>query len=302
MKSLLGKKQFVLKIFFLFMAVNLSAQIKNDPAQFLPIEINGWKAEQSDRLFDNETLYDYIDGSAEMFLSFGYSKVFNRFYSRVNQPDIIVDIFYMNSSYDAFGVFTHSVGKIENEFGQQSQQTEGAIIFWKSNYYVSILCHPETPESKETISKLAGTIDNSIIETGPLPEVISYIPKENLVEESVRYFRHYNWINSHTFISNDNILNVEQNTHGILARYLNENETAVFLLIMYSDETSALSALNKFVESYNEKVIPNQIQQSKNNLWFGIKRIKNFVAAIFESSSKEFSIKILDNAQAVINK
>jgi hypothetical protein len=282
--------------------MNLIAQTNFDPARSLPDELNGWNIEQSDRLFDNETLFDYIDGSAEMFLSFGFSKVFNRIYSRDNQPDIIVDIFFMNLSYDAYGVFTHSVGKLEHEFGQQSQRTEGAIIFWKSNYYVSILCHPETPESRKTISKLAGLIDESINETGPLPEVINYIPKENLIEESVRYFRHYNWLNSHTFISNYNILNIEQNTHGVLARYNTESDSAIFLLIMYPDESAAGSALNKFIDSYPEKLIPDQIEQTKNKLWMGVNRINNFVIGIFDSSSKEFARIILDRAVAVINK
>ncbi|MEW6509221.1 MAG: DUF6599 family protein [Bacteroidota bacterium] len=282
--------------------MNLIAQTNFDPARSLPNEINGWNNEQSDRLFDNETLFDYIDGSAEMFLSFGFSKVFNRIYSRDNQPDIIVDIFFMNSSYDAYGVFTHSVGKLEHEFGQQSQRSEGAIIFWKSNYYVSILCHPETPESRNTISKLAGLIDESIKETGPLPEVINYISKENLIEESVRYFRHYNWLNSHTFISNYNILNIEQNTHGILARYNTESDSVIFLLIMYPDESDAGLALNKFIDSYTEKLIPGQIKQTKNSLWLGVNRINNFVIGIFDSSSKELASIILDRAIAVINK
>lgn len=289
-------------ISLLLTVVNLSAQIKTDPSKNLPDNINGWSVIEADRHFDNETLYDYIDGSAEMFLSFGFSKVFNRIYSRSNQPDIIVDIFYMNSSYDAYGVFTHSVGKIEREFGQQSQRTEGAIIFWKNDYYVSILCHPETPESKEALSKLAGLIDKSINENGPLPEIINYIPEENLVEESVRYFRHYNWINSHTFISNDNILNIDNNTHGILAQYKEKNENAIFLLIMYPSNTLAESALKKFTENYKPEIIPEQTSKHANGLWFGIKRIKNFITGVFDSSSGEFADSILNSAESIINK
>jgi hypothetical protein len=289
-------------ISLLFIVVNISAQIKPDPSKNLPDNINGWSINEADRHFDNETLYDYIDGSAEMFLSFGFSKVFNRIYSRANQPDIIVDIFYMNSSYDAFGVFTHSVGKLEHEFGQQSQKTDGAIIFWKSNYYVSILCHPETPESKEAISKLAGAVDKSINEAGHLPEIIKYLPKENLVEESVRYFRHYNWQNSHTFISNDNIFNIDQNTHGILARYKEKNENAIFLIIMYPNNILAESALKNFTDNYKPEIIPEQTIKLKNGLWFRIQNKNNFIVGIFDSSSKEFADNILYRAESIINK
>lgn len=301
MVPVLPRNQIITTLLFLSIAVTLSAQIKNDPAHSLPEEINGWIIEQGDRLFDNETLYDYIDGSAEMFLSFGFSKVFNRIYSRNNQPEILVDIFYMNSSYDAYGVFTHSMGGLESEFGQQSQRTEGAIIFWKSNYYVSILCHPETEESKQTIFKLARIIDKSITETGDFPPVLKYLPRENLVNESIRYFRHHNWVNSHIFISNDNILNIDQNTHGLLARYNDNANNAILLLIMYPDSSLSESALQSFIRKYETELIPNQLKQ-RNNLWFGIERKQNFIFGIFNGSSKSAAEDIFDQVKAFINK
>lgn len=295
------RELFTLTFILTFFQLNIMSQTMNDFANTLPGKINDWEIIESDRFFDNKTLYDYIDGSAEMFLSFGFSKVFNRIYSRDNQPNIIIDIFYMNSSYDAFGVFTHSVGKFEHEFGQQSQRSEGAIIFWKSNYYVSILCHPETDESKEAILKLAGLIDKSTNETGSLPGVLNYLPKENLLSESIRYFRHYNWLNSHTFISNDNILNIDQNTHGLLARYNDSYDSVIFLLIMYPDSSLAELALQKFIRSYETELVPYQLKQ-KSNMWIGVERNQNFILGVFSSSSKEFAEDIIDLARAIINK
>jgi len=292
---------FIVIIINLF-GLTVMAQSLKDLESSLPLEINGWKQVEEDRLFDNESLYDYIDGSAEMFLSFGFSNVFNRIYSRDNQPDIIVDIFHMNSSYDAYGVFSHSVGKIENELGQQSQRTEGAIIFWKNNYYISILCHPETDESKQTIYELAKIIDKSIIETGSLPPVLKYFPKENLISESIRYFRHYNWLNSHKFISNDNILNIEQNTHGLLARYTHDNDNAILLIVLYPDNVSAEKALNKFVYNYDEKLLPNEFVKTGNGLWANIKRTENFIIGIFDSTNKEFAEKILVDTKTLIKR
>jgi hypothetical protein len=288
-------------IILTFFQMNIVSQTKKDFWEALPDKINGWEVIESDRFFDNESLYDYIDGSAEMFLSFGFSKVFNRIYSRINQPDILVDIFYMNSSYDAYGVFTHSADKLKNEFGQQSQRTEGAIIFWKSNYYVSILCHPETGESKEAIFELAKIIDKLIDETGDLPPVLKYLPQRNLVSESIRYFRHYNWINSHTFISNDNILNIDQQTHGLLCRYNNNNDNTIFLLIMYPDSFLAEAALQKFITSYEIQLVPGQPVQ-RNNLWFGVERKHNFILGVFNGSSKGFAEDIFDQAKEIINK
>lgn len=297
-----SKKIFIAFFVITFFRINIMAQSLNKLASILPHEINGWSIVETDRLFDNETLYDYIDGSAEMFLSFGFSNVFNRIYSRPNQPDIIIDLFDMNSSFDAYGVFSHSVGKVEYEFGQQSQRTEGAIIFWKNNYYVSILCHPETNQSKQAIYDLAKIIDKSITETGELPPVLKFLPQENLVNESIRYFRHYNWLNSHTFISNDNILNIDQNTHGLFARYVQGNDNTIFLLIMYPDNSLAEIALNKFIKNYRERIAVDQIAKNENGLWIGIKRIENFILGIFDSTKKDFAEKVLSDAETIIRK
>ena len=78
--------------FFFNFVMLINAQIVNDPSKALPENIDGWKI-LTDRTYNNETLYNYIDDGAELFLSFGFSKVFNRIYSKTNQPDIMVDIF-----------------------------------------------------------------------------------------------------------------------------------------------------------------------------------------------------------------
>lgn len=291
--------KYIIGILSLILAVNLYAQTKSDPAGSIPSGIMGWKAEENDRRFDNETLYDYIDGSAEMFLSFGFTHVFNRIYSRINQPDIILDIFYMNSSFDAYGVFTHSVGKSGKEFGQQSQCAEGAIIFWKANFYVSILSHPETPKSKEAIYRLAGIIDEAIADNGDFPPVLDFLPQEDLLKESIRYFRHYNWINSHTFISNDNILNIDQNTHGLLAQYKRGDENAIFLIIMYPETGEAVNALNKFISGYNQSLTPGETKELKVGSWTGVKTVNGFLIGVFNSSSKNYAEDLIQRAETI---
>ena len=163
---------------FIFLTMNSHA--KNDPYVSLPDSIDGWTKLSDDRIFNEENLYDYIDGGAELYLSFGFSKVFNRIYSNTSGQEILVDIFYMNNSQDAFGVFSFTVGEVSTDYGQQSQIAPGAIVFWKDKYYVSLFSNPETEESTRLMKKLAQLIDDSIIEEGKLPAILDYLPKTNL--------------------------------------------------------------------------------------------------------------------------
>ncbi len=279
----------------------MNGQVLDNPAKALPENIDGWKI-FTDRTYNNETLYNYIDGGAELFLSFGFTKVFNRIYSRDNQPDIMVDIFYMNTSYDAFGVFSFSSGKIENNFGQQSQESRGAIIFWKNNFYVSIISNIETEESKKAVIKIAKLIEESIAETGPLPAIIEYLPAELLDKESIRYFRHYVWLNAHYFISNENILNIDQNTQAVLSLYNEKNNKPVLLVIKYSTGREAAGAKEKFIKNYNLKLKNNDVLKDSKNKWIGIELVNNFFIGVFNSASKESVYKLLSSTKAIIIK
>ncbi len=279
----------------------IDAQIVNDPSKALPENIDGWKI-LTERSYNNETLYDYIDGGAELFLSFGFSKVFNRIYSKENQPDIMVDIFYMNTSYDAFGVFSFSSGKIENNFGQQSQEPHGAIIFWKNNFYISIISSIETEESKKAITQIAKLIDASIAETGPFPEIIKFLPTESLDKESIRYFRHYVWLNSHMFLSNENIFNINQNTQAVLALYNEKKNKPVLLVIKYPNNNDAVEAKEKFIKEYNPKLKSSFVIKTKNSKWIGLELVNKFLIGVFNGTSKESVNNLLNSTKVIINK
>ena len=71
-----------------------------------PLEADGWKWDRKVASFKGESLYDYIDGAAEVYLAYNYRRVSVRRYVKPNQPDIIADVYQMGSSEDAFGVFS----------------------------------------------------------------------------------------------------------------------------------------------------------------------------------------------------
>jgi len=201
----------------------------------LPDELLGWRTVPDERVvYDRESLYDYIDGGAELYLSYGFHHLASCKYVQLDEPDIVVDLFDMGTSQNAFGVFSQSREVIEDAFGQGSQYTEGLLLFWKGRYYVSILASPETGRSKDAVFELARTIASAIPDEGPLPDVLARLPREGLVEESVRYFRHYIWLNSHYYVADENILHIEDTTHAVLAKYRRDGDRGTEAEICWS--------------------------------------------------------------------
>jgi len=73
----------------------------------LPAEIDGWKLADDPAAYDKTTLYEYIDGGAELFIAYGFKTLYSFRYTSVEDEEIVIDVFDMGNSYDAYGVFKH---------------------------------------------------------------------------------------------------------------------------------------------------------------------------------------------------
>lgn len=264
----------------------------------LPEELLGWLSKSADRVvYTGDTLYDYIDGGAELYLSYGFRRLVSARYVRLGEPDIVVDLFDMGSSQNAFGVFSQSREVVESEFGQGSQYTEGLLLFWKGPYYVSVLSSPETKLSKQAVFELARKIEKALPEEGPLPDVLSLLPRENLIEESIRYFRHYIWLNSHYYVADENILHIDETTAAVLAKYRSSEarrgERQILLVVQYLDEAKASAAYEEFLGHYMPERSDDAAVQIEDGTWTACRSEGDVVAVVFNGQSKESALRLV---------
>jgi hypothetical protein len=277
----------IIIFYFIIAGTNIMA----DMSDFLPASINGWLKKEIQK-YNTETLYEYINGGAELYISYGFKNMVSCRYQRENEPDVLIDIFDMQNSHNAFGLFTHFRELIDTTYGQGSQYTFGNLLFWKANYFISILASPETENSKIMIDSLAQYIDHKIKNSGPIPEIINLIPKENLIKESLRYFRHYIWLNSFYYISDKNILNIDQNTKAVLAKYQLNEKQSIFLLVQYESEKNANDAIEKFINEYLPEFKSNPVLEVEDGSWVGYKLQGKIIRIVFNAAT-EAEVKIL---------
>ncbi len=267
-------------------------------SDLLPIEVNGWSSRLDDSFYDSESLFDYINGGAELYISYSFRNMLSRIYEKDSFPSITVDIFDMKESKNAFGVFSKTRETMDTTFGQGCQIYDEAVIFWKDKYYVSIISFDDNDDIKTAILSLAKNIENNILHNGKLPEVINFLPKKFLIEESVMYFHHHIWQNSYYFIAQDNILKIDETTKAVLAKYGNTDERFFILLIEYMNNKNALSAYSNFAELFfnDEKKNILQIEDGK---WIGCETKNNYLICILNSLTKdvvESNLRIISEA------
>lgn len=258
---------------------------------FLPEQAGIWKPTGKDRFYQPGNLFDYINGGAELYLSYGFREVISRRYEAENQPAIVVEIFDMQEARNAYGIYSQTREQDDYTYGQGCQVLEGAILFWKGSFYVSVVAEFETPETREVLPLLAGKIDRAIKEKGALPGIVSLLPPEDLVEGSVLYFRHYVWANAYYYTGDGNIFGIEDDTEAVWARYGPRGARYYLLLMEFPSVTRAGQAFRNYWEERSGE--PQPLLEEENGKWNVSRQEGRRVAFVFNAAGRKPAIQLI---------
>lgn len=281
-----------IQLFLIFSGQQMNSN-EPDLSQLLPLSVTGWERTDDDRYYDEETLFNYINGGAELYISYGFNNVISRRYNHNDNSQIAVEIFDMENSRNAYGVFTHVREEMDESYGQGSQLYEDAILFWKYRYYVSVVSLDGSEEAQLAIQEIAEYINNSISETGELPGVLKIIPEKGLVFESVLYFHHPAWINSLYYISDENILNINNQTECILATYGDKKDRLYLLAIEYSATEDAKQAFHQFSEAFSEENDSLGLSLMEDGTWIAYINYNRYFIGVFHAASEVLAKNLL---------
>ena len=259
----------------------------------LPQEIHGWEAKGKDALYDRQTIFDYIDGAGEVYRSYNFTLLLARRYSKESQPDIVADLFEMSSSRDAFGVFTHDLEGENAGVGRGSTYKGGLLSFWKDRFFVSLYAEEETEETKKALFILGEKVASAIRSEGEMPDIVDLLPQEDRVEKSVHYFLNHLILNYHFYVSDDNILLLDQETEAALGTYREKNEKSHLLVVRYLEEGRASQAFSSFTDAYMPDAKEVGLVQTEDMRWTAAQVKGKFVIIVFNAPSVPFARDIV---------
>ncbi len=268
----------------------------------LPDSLRGWSAESLILLDDKVSLYDYIDGGAELYISYGFRNAVSRRYIKKGQPEVVVEIFDMGTPANAFGVFSNTRYEEDYSYGQGSQYVEGALFFWKGRYYVSVMTTEETEESTSLVHELGRIISEKITETGSEPALLDLLPSEGLDKSGILYFHHYIWLNSFYFIADEDFLLIGDNTDAVLAKYGPPRNRSYILIIRYDDNETAVKAYNNFLNEYFPEGKHREILQLEDHRWMSVRLEGNILFGVFNGISEEHVKGLMTETELNIRK
>jgi len=206
----------------------------------LPLEAAGWLATADDQFYDTETIFQYIDGQAEVYLAYGMERCLARRYSGPEgEPDIVLDLFELASAEDAYGVFTHDREGDDIDVGQGALLRTGWLSFWKGRWFGSVYAEGESEPAYEAVIAIARGAADTITDEGEAPALVSELPVDGLDERSVRFFHTQEILNSVVYLGFDNVLQFGPETDAVLGRYARPDGSAWLLLVDYPEVETA---------------------------------------------------------------
>lgn len=263
--------------------------------RILPKAMEGYQWDGKDEFYDFNTAFRYMDGAAELYRSYNFKLLLVRRYVKTDHPSILVELFDMGSSEEAFGVFSYQPGEEEVAIGQGSDYGGGLLRFWKGRYFANVYAEKETSGVKKDVLRLGEAIARSM-RAGPKPDLIRFLPQENLSESSVRYFHSHQVLNHHYFFSHENILRLGPKTRAVLATYsMAEGKgKTLLLLVQYRDATQAQNAYHLFLRAYLPEAKTTGMARMENGKWAAAKLHQRYVIGIFEAPTSEEARRLVE--------
>lgn len=250
------------------------------------------------QIYNRKNLYDYMDGGAELYLSYDFQKLLVQRYGN-REREITLEIYEMKTCRDAFGLFSLDQEGELLKMGDRAVYGAGLLKLWKSNFFVRIMDLNGDDELKDVFLGLGEKISFKIDKKGELPELIFRLPEEGLIPNSERFFHKQIVLNNLYFLSTENLLNLSEKTSAVMADYSINEMNLKLLLISYPDSSQAKLVLENFCKKYLRSNPSGKriIQKVEEDKFIGLELEKNYLWITFESKDETKTEKFLQNVK-----
>jgi|SRR5271157_4872494 len=213
---------------------------------------DGWALRDAPEALTKETLFEHIDGQADLFLQYGFETSVFAIYRNVNSSEdkIDVDIYDMGNPLQAFGVFSRfrqeesTVG-----IGLDSYLGDRYALFYKGKYFVVLQAQDS---NASTLKRLAQEIESRISDSSAPPKEIAYFPKSGLKPGSIEYFPE--GLLGHQFLKRGfKAAYVEKDEIKTDAKTMSEGRDFQLFLSIFENSQEAINALRLFRENLSKK-------------------------------------------------
>ncbi|MEW6411947.1 MAG: DUF6599 family protein [Candidatus Zixiibacteriota bacterium] len=161
------------------------------PADYLVAEVDsiGLQRNSEIRTFVGDSLYEYIDGGAELYHAYDFVDVSTADYL-TNGREMVVDIYRFDSEDNAFGLFStlRPDGVATAGTGAASFASPTNVVAVKGVYVLMVIAYEDSDETREAILRTAYYFGNTMLGTTNIPKTFDLFPKTDGVAATEKMY------------------------------------------------------------------------------------------------------------------
>jgi hypothetical protein len=127
------------------------------------------------------SLWEYIDGAADNYYTYGFIILQLNRYQYENNPnvEITVEIYLMKNPLNAFGIYSAEKRGVEQflDISIEGYYVKDSLIFWHGPYYIKLSSYGINEDDGKTLNRIASEISGKINDTTPSPDAVKFFPK-----------------------------------------------------------------------------------------------------------------------------
>jgi hypothetical protein len=142
-------------------------------------DLSGYKKITNYPVYTPDNLWDFINGAADNYLSYGFEDLHVAEYKK-GKNAIKLEIYKHKDNVRAFGIYSTERSPSFNfiKIGAQGYKADGSLNFLKGKYYVKIRTYSKSEKTLQALESLALKVSDMLEGDSELPAVLSEFPAE----------------------------------------------------------------------------------------------------------------------------
>lgn len=223
-----------------------------------------------------DNLFEYINGAAEVFLSYDFEKLVTISYRNKTNQSLTIDIYRHSNLNNGFGIYSQEKPQ-DGEFiqiGSQGYYEKGILNFFKGCYYVKMSSFDLGDKDRELLGKAAQLIANKLESPIKFPIPLEAFPEMNKIKNSEKYisrnFMGYGFLHS-AFIADYQIGEKKVQVFIIEAGKGNIADEMLKKYLSFARKKGITPVMDNntysFVDPYYRASGKMNLRKNKNYLW-----------------------------------
>jgi hypothetical protein len=205
--------------------------------------VSGWTKPAKPLTYNRESLSDYNDGDAEVYLELGFQQLQVQQYKNGN-AEVDLEAYEFTSQNGALGIYLMKCGKEApaREIGARNTVNQAQLLAVKGNCFIQVLNYTDGEKAIAVMTKLAQQALANLSATDTITALLQ-LPEARMLPGSEQVFCGPLSLQSFYRLGKGDVLQLQNKIFGAAAKYTDtDRNTYTLVIVPYPDVTNAQGA------------------------------------------------------------